>query len=63
MNLQNQQLASIRRQIKVYKKKMSKETDQQVLYDLSKKIESLNKEESKILKEMGVIDSNEMFYR
>ena len=63
MNLLNEKLAGIRREIKVYEKQAKETDDQQELWDISKKIESLHKEESKILNEIGVLDSNESFYR
>jgi len=55
MNLDNQKLASIRRQIKIYEKECRKTTDQQKLYDLSKKIEALHTEEAILLKELDVL--------
>ena len=54
MNLQNETLASIRRQKKIYKRKLNETNEPQEQYDLSKKIMVLDEEESKILKELGV---------
>ena len=54
MNLQNETLASIRRQKKIYKRKLNETKEPQELYDLSKKIMVLDEEEAKILKELGV---------
>ena len=62
MNQLNETLASIRRQKKVYKKKLNETKEPQEQYDLSKKIMILDEEESKILKQLGVnIDSNNRF--
>lgn len=59
MNLQNETLASIRRQKKIYKKKLDETKEPQEQYDLSKKIMALDEEETKILKELGVnLESN-----
>lgn len=59
MNLQNETLASIRRQKKIYKKKLNETKEPQEQYDLSKKIMVLDEEETKILKELGVnLESN-----
>ena len=56
MNLLNQKLASVRVQIKAYEKQARETTDQQELWNLSKKIEELHKEESFLLKELKVMD-------
>jgi len=59
MNQLNQELASIRRQKKIYMKQMDETKEPQEQYDLSKKIMVLEEEESKILRQLGVpIDSN-----
>ena len=53
MNLVNEKLASIRRQKKLYEKRMKETDEPQEQYDLSKKIMVLEEEESKLLKELG----------
>ena len=59
---QNETLASIRRQRKIYKKNLDETKEPQEQYDLSKKIMVLDEEEYKILKELGVdIDCNNRF--
>ena len=64
MNLLNEKLASIRRQKKVYEKKVFESDEPQEQYDLSKKIMVLEEEESKILKELGVdVASEDRFKR
>ena len=63
MNQLNETLASIRRQKKLYTKRIFESNEPQEQYDLSKKIMVLE-EESKILKELGVdIDSHNRFKR
>ena len=59
MNQLNETLASIRRQKKLYTKRIFETKEPQEQYDLSKKIMVLDEEEYKILKELGVnIDNN-----
>ena len=59
MNLLNEKLDSIRRQKKLYEKRMKETKEPQEQWDLSKKIMVLEEEESKLLKQLGVrIDSN-----
>ena len=59
MNQLNQELASIRRQKRIYEKQMDEITEPQEQWKLSKKIMVLEEEESKILNQLGVpIDSN-----
>ena len=54
MNQLNETLASIRRQKKLYTKRIFESDDPQEQYDLSKKVMVLEEEESKILKQLGV---------
>ena len=64
MNQLKETLASIRRQKKLYTKRVFESNEPQEQYDLSKKIMVLEEEESKILKELGVdIDSHNRFKR
>ena len=64
MNQLNETLASIRRQKKLYTKRIFESNEPQEQYDLSKKIMVLEEEENKILKELGVdIDSHNRFKR
>ena len=53
MNQLNQTLASVRRQKKIYEKKIMESKDAQEQYQLSKKVMVLEEEESRILKELG----------
>jgi len=53
MNQLNERLASVRRQKKVYEKRMKETKEPQEQWDLSKKIMVLEEEESKLLKELG----------
>lgn len=54
MNQLNEQLASIRRQKAIYKKKLNRTKEAQEQYDISKQIMELDEKESKLLKELGV---------
>lgn len=52
INYLEQELASIRRQIKVYKANIKKTNDQQIIYDLSRKISELEVQQDQLLKEL-----------
>ena len=59
MNQLNENLASVRRQKKVYEKRIKETKEPQEQWDLSRKIMVLEEEESKLLKQLGVkLDSN-----
>ena len=52
MNQLNETLASIRRQIKVYQADIKQTNDQQIIYDLSRKISELEVQQDQLLKEL-----------
>lgn len=54
MNQLNERLAIVKRQKKIYMKKLNETKEPQEQYDLSKKIMKLDEEESELLTQLGV---------